>query len=178
MLGGNMPKKHAPEIKLEAIARYEAGYTALSISEKLSVPVPTLKGWFSQSGAKAGALGDELLEQAKQELASTLTKEVTDKKLASLIAEDEILSARIRQKLVAALDCLEPTDTDSAALALRAITAASTAVKNTSDSQRRLLSVKSEDRASNELPELVVKGLTDLEINEINEANRAKISDE
>lgn len=171
-----MPNKYSPEIKLDAIARYEAGYTALSISEELGVPVPTLKGWFSKSGAKSGSSKKELLEQARQGLALALTKEVTDKKLAALIAEDEVLSALIRQRLVVALDHLEPTDNESAALALRAIVAASTAVKNTSDAQRQVLTVKAEERASNELPQLIVKGLARQEIDGINEANNAKLS--
>lgn len=168
-----MPKKHSPEIKLEAIARYEAGYSALSISEYFGVPVPTLKGWFSKEGVKAGSSKADLLEQARQELTLALTKEVTDKKLAALIAEDEVLSARIRQKLVAALDCLDPKDNESAALALRAITAASTAIKNTSDAQRQVLTVKAEERSAIELPQLVVRSLTDGEIEAINESHKA-----
>jgi AraC-like DNA-binding protein len=177
-----MAKTHAtPDEIGEALALREAGYTALAISQRLRISVRTLQRHFAAAGARKGAVKAEVLRRAKDELLARVTSDgaIRDE-AARLVADDLAHSIHLREVILAASEQMKAESLTDAVQVMRAAAAYSTAIKNTSDIIRRSLRLEERDETSDELPELVVKELTQAEIEQLRskEATEEKATSE
>lgn len=159
-----MPGKTvAPHQITEAIAMREAGYTVTAISARLGVSVRTLTRVFEKHGTKKGAVKEEVIAAARQELIEAVTSNERIKHEAARILADDLGHAwLIRRRMVLAGEHLVPKNLEEAALVMRASAAESTALKNTSDMLRNSLRTdKALDAVEQkDLPVLVVEELS------------------
>jgi len=154
-----------PDVVGEALAMREAGYTSLAISQRLGMSIRTLQRHFAAAGTRKGAIKDEVLRKAKDDLMARITSDETIKDEAARLGADDLAhSLHLREVILAASEQMKATNLEEAALVMRAAAAYSTAIKNTSDIIRRSLRVKQRDDVGEELPELVVSELTQAEI--------------
>lgn len=162
-----MTKKVATPDKIaEALALREAGYTALSISQKLDISVRSLQRHFAANGAKKGTLKQEILESARVELLRRVTSDDSIREEAARLINDDLAHARhLRNILVNASEQLQATTLKEAVLVMRAAAAYSTAVRNTSDMLRHTLQIdRTIEDTVTELPELIIRELTPEEV--------------
>ena len=165
-----MTKKTAtPDQISQALALREAGYTTLSISQRLGISVRSLQRHFAEHGVKKGTIKKEVLDTARADLLKRVTSDDAIREEAAKLINDDLAHARhLRDILVEAAEQLQATSLKEAVLVMRAAAAYSTAIKNTSDMMRHTLRIeKSIDDTDKELPELVIKELTNDEIVEL-----------
>lgn len=165
-----MTKKTAtPDQISQALALREAGYTTLSISQKLGISVRSLQRHFAEHGTKKGAIKEEVLATARADLLKRVTSdEVIKEEAAKLINDDLAHAMHLRELMINATEHLQAASLKEAVLVMRAAAAYSTAIKNTSDMMRHTLRIeKTIDDTDKELPELVIKELTSDEIEEM-----------
>jgi len=153
----------------EALALREAGYTALSISQHLGISVRSLQRHFAEHSVKKGSIKEEVLATARADLLKRVTSDQTIKEEAARIINDDLAHARhLRELMINATEHLHANSLKEAVLVMRAAAAYSTAIKNTSDMLRHSLRIeKSIDDAEKEMPELVIKELTQDEIEDL-----------
>lgn len=165
-----MTKKTATPAEIsDALALREAGYTALSISQRLGISVRSLQRHFADHGTKKGSIKKEVLDNARADLLKRVTSDEAIKEEAARLINDDLAHAQhLRELMVNATEHLQATSLKEAVLVMRAAAAYSTAIKNTSDMMRHTLRIeKSIDDTDKELPELVIKELTNEEIVEL-----------
>lgn len=168
----DMTKKTAtPDEISEALAMREAGYTVLSISQKLGISVRSLQRYFADHGAKKGKLKQEVLNEARAELLKRITSDDAIREEAARLINDDLAHARhLRSILVEAAEQLQACTLKDAVMVMRAAAAYSTALKNTSDMMRHTLRVERILDDENEaIPELMVRELTSTEIETLRE---------
>lgn len=165
-----MTKKTATPAEIsEALALREAGYTALSISQRLGISVRSLQRHFADHGTRKGSIKKEVLDNARADLLKRVTSDEAIKEEAAKLINDDLAHAQhLRELMINATEHLQATSLKEAVLVMRAAAAYSTAIKNTSDMMRHTLRIeKSIDDTDKELPELVIKELTNEEIEEL-----------
>lgn len=164
-----------PEKISEALALREAGYTALSISQKLGISVRTLHRHFAKYGTAKGVIQQELLDAARHELIKRVTSDESIREEAAKLINDDLAHAQhLREILINASEQLKATSLKEAALVMRAAAAYSTAIKNTSDILRHTLQIdRTLENTVHELPELVIYELTAEEVEELRVAQTA-----
>lgn len=170
-----MTKKTATPAEIsEALALREVGYTALSISQRLGISVRSLQRHFADHGTKKGSIKKEVLDNARADLLKRVTSDEAIKEEAAKLINDDLAHAQhLRELMISATEHLQATSLKEAVLVMRAAAAYSTAIKNTSDMMRHTLRIeKSIDDTDKELPELVIKELTNDEIEELRKAGR------
>jgi AraC-like DNA-binding protein len=170
-----MTKKTATPAEIsEALALREAGYTALSISQRLGISVRSLQRHFADHGTKKGCIKKEVLENARTDLLKRVTSDEAIKEEAARLINDDLAHAQhLRELMINATEHLQATSLKEAVLVMRAAAAYSTAIKNTSDMMRHTLRIeKSIDDTEKDLPELLVKELTSEEIEAMRKAGR------
>jgi hypothetical protein len=86
------------------------------------------------------------------------------RKRPRLIADDLAHSIPLREVILAASEQMKAESLRDAVQVMRAATAYSTAIKNTSDIIKRSLRLEERENTSDELPELIVTELTQVEI--------------
>ncbi len=167
-----MTRKTATPAEIsEALALREAGYTVLSISQRLGISVRSLQRHFTEHGAKKGVIKEEVLATARADLLKRVTSDDAVREEAARLINDDLAHARhLREIMLNASDQLQATSLKDAVLVMRAAAAYSTAIKNTSDVLRQTLRIdRAVEDAGTELPELIVRELTDAEIKEMRE---------
>lgn len=165
-----MTKKTASPAEIsQALALREAGYTALSISQRLGISVRTLQRYFAEHGVKKGCIKEEVLAQARADLLKRVTSDEAIKEEAAKLINDDLAHAmHLRELMINATEHLQAASLKEAVLVMRAAAAYSTAIKNTSDMMRHTLRIeRTIDDTDKELPELVIKELTSGEIEEM-----------
>lgn len=165
-----MTKKTAtPDQISQALALREAGYTTLSISQKLGISVRSLQRLFAEHGTKKGAIKEEALATARADLLKRVTSDEAIKEEAAKLINDDLAHAmHLRELMINATEHLQASSLKESVMVMRAAAAHSTAIKNTSDMMRHTLRIeKSIDDADKELPELIIKELTGDEIEEM-----------
>lgn len=164
-------KTATPAEIVEALALREAGYTALSISQRLGISVRSLQRHFADHGTKKGAIKEEVLATARADLLKRVTSDDAVREEAAKLINDDLAHARhLREIMIDATEHLQATSLKDAVLVMRAAAAYSTAIKNTSDVLRQTLRIDRvvEDDGS-ELPELIIRELTNEEIKKMRE---------
>jgi hypothetical protein len=162
-----VPGKAIPtHVIADAFALREAGYTVLSISQRLGIGVRTLQRHFAGHGVKKGRLVVAVIQQARAELLARVTSsDVIRQEAAELVNDDLAHSRHLRTLLVNASAQMKATSLRDAVQVMRAAAAYSTALKNTSDVIRRSLRLDALIEFGQEaLPELVVVELTEGEV--------------
>lgn len=170
-----MTKKTATPAEIsQALALREAGYTALSISQRLGISVRSLQRHFADHGTKKGSIKKEVLENARADLLKRVTSDEAIKEEAARLINDDLAHAQhLRELMINATEHLQATSLKEAVLVMRAAAAYSTAIKNTSDMMRHTLRIeKSIDDTEKDLPELLIKELTSDEIEAMRKAGR------
>jgi len=170
-----MTKKTANPAEIsQALALREAGYTALSISQRLGISVRSLQRHFADHGTKKGSIKKEVLDNARADLLKRVTSDEAIKEEAARLINDDLAHAQhLRELMINATEHLQATSLKEAVLVMRAAAAYSTAIKNTSDMMRHTLRIeKSIDDTEKDLPELLIKELTSDEIEAMRKAGR------
>lgn len=155
-------KTATPDEIAQALAMREAGYTVLSISQRLGISVRSLQRHFAEHGSRKGAIKQELLEQARAALLQRVTSDDAIREEAACLINDDLAHAHhLRRIMIDASEHLQAADLKEAALVMRAAAAYSTAVKNTSDMLRHTLKMeRTLEDAATELPELIVREMS------------------
>lgn len=172
-----MGKKTATPAEITgALALREAGYTVLSISQRLGISVRSLQRHFAEHGVKKGCIKEEVLATARADLLKRVTSDEAINEEAAKLINDDLAHARfLREVMIDAAEQLQATSLKEAVLVMRAAAAYSTAIKNTSDMMRHSLRIeKTIDDTGKELPELVIKELTNEEIEEMRRVGRGE----
>lgn len=162
-----MTKKTATPVEIsEALALREAGYTALSISQRLGISVRSLQRHFAEHGVKRGSIKEEVLASARADLLKRVTSDEAIREEAARIINDDLAHARhLRELMIDAAEHLQASSLKDAALVMRAAAAYSTAIKNTSDVLRQTLRLdRAIDESDEGLPDLVICELTSEEV--------------
>lgn len=171
-------KEVTPKEVTEILVLREAGYTALAIANRLGISLRTVQRHLSEHGTKKGGLKKEVIEKAKAELFKSVTSShAIREEAAKLIIDDIAYSQHIRSVMLEATEYLKATSLADAALVMRAIAAASTALKNTSDMLRHSFGVDKIIDGAGEVPDLNVTELTKEQIEEIVSKEKADIYD-
>lgn len=168
-----MTRKTAePEEISQALAMREAGYTALSISQRLGISIRSLQRHFAGHGTKKGAIKQELLTAAREEILKRVISDDTIKEEAARLINDDLAHVRhLRSIMVAASEQLHACSLKEAIQVMRAAAAYSTAIKNTSDMIRHTLRLDDTIESADEnLPELVINEMTQEQIMKLREA--------
>lgn len=171
-------KEVTPKEVTEILVLREAGYTALAIAQRLGISIRTVQRHLSEHGAKKGSLKKEVIDKAKADLFESVTSgHAIREEAAKLIIDDIAYSQHLRTVMLEATEHLKATSLVDAALVMRAIAAASTALKNTSDMLRHSLGVDKVIDDAGEVPDLNVTELTNEQIEEIIKKDKADIQD-
>ena len=147
----------------------EVGYTVLSISQELGISVRTLNRHFADYGAKKGTVKNTLLDAARDDLMKRVLSDDAIREEAARLINDDLAHARhLRTLLADASEQLVASSLKDAVLVMRAAAAYSTAIKNTSDVLRHSLRIEHLlDETGKELPELIVRELSDKDVEQI-----------
>lgn len=171
-------KEVTPKEVTEILVLREAGYTALAIANRFGVSTRTVQRHLSEHGAKKGSLKKEVIDKAKADLFESVTSShAIREEAARLIIDDIAHSQHLRTVMLEATEHLKATSLVDAALVMRAVAAASTALKNTSDMLRHSLGVDKVIDDVGEVPDLNVTELTKEQIEEIINKDKANIQD-
>jgi predicted transcriptional regulator len=157
-----------PKEVTEILALREAGYTVLAISQKFNISVRTVHRHLSTHGAKKGSLKQEVIDNARNDLLKLVTSSPTIREeAAKLIADNLSHTNHVRNIMIEASEHLVATNVHEAAIVMRAAAAYSTALKNTSDTIRSSLGADKVTDDAGEIPELVIRELTNDEVDAI-----------
>lgn len=165
-----MPGKSlTPSQISEAATLRAAGYTLTAISVRLGISVSSLQRAFKLHAVKKATSIASAIEHASQDLTESLMLDDRIKEeVARLLVDDLAHTSLLREKAAATIESLNPSDTESAALTMRALAAYSTLLKNTSDTLRNSLGVSErrihQQTALADLPALTVTEMTADEI--------------
>lgn len=164
-------KQTTPDQGAQAVILREAGYTLPAIAERLGISLSTVQRLLKKHKAVVGAATQALIEKARDEmLTSAYSLDSVQKTAASLVLDDLALSQKIRQKLFSALDYLDPSNP----IAFRSLAASATTLKLTQDVGRRALPLDKLEQAQavEELPELEIRIMTPLDVEEMRAQQR------
>ena len=153
-----------PKVISQMIIMREAGYTVLSISQKLGFSTRTVQRHITENNAKKGTIKKEVIELAREELTKVITSNPTIREEAAKLITDNIAqSNHLRELALVASEHLIATNPKEAMLVMRGLAAYSTVIKNTSDTLMHSFGVDKLKDEVGELPELIVKELSNQE---------------
>src|SRR6185369_1079923 len=103
-----MTKKTASPAEIsQALALREAGYTALSISQRLGISVRSLQRHFTEHGVKKGSIKEEVLATARADLLKRVTSDEAIKEEAAKLINDDLAHAmHLRELMITATEHL------------------------------------------------------------------------
>lgn len=157
-------KNTAPDVLAEALSMRAAGYTTVAISQKLGLSVRTLARHFAKHGTSKGSALPNVIEASRSELLALITSDDRIRQEVAQHMQDDLAHvAAVREAMadtLARINEKPPTTLDEVALAMRALVAYSTALKNTSDVWRHGLRLDKRTDDDKPLPELVISELT------------------
>jgi hypothetical protein len=169
-------KTVGPDEIAQAVAMREAGFTVLSISERMGISVRSLQRHFAVHGARKGSVKQELLDTARSELMKRVTSDDSIREEAARLINDDIAHMRhLRGLMLQASAHLQARSLAEAVLIMRAAAAYSTALKNSSDMLRHSLRIdRTLDDVQTEVPELVVRELTEHEVEVLRQGQKSE----
>jgi lambda repressor-like predicted transcriptional regulator len=167
-----MAAKHIPpEMKAKIIALRQAGFSLASIADQTDTSISTVKRHVSAT--RKGSVKQELIDEARKELLSTLTDDAVKAQLAALVVDDISIAHRIRSNIVSTLEHIEnqkPSGLAEAGQTMRALSSAATGLKLTGDALRQSLGVTQRglhESNTDDLPELIIQDMTGEDIAKI-----------
>jgi hypothetical protein len=166
-----MTGKHiTPEQKTRALTLRSAGYTLTVIADKTDMSVSTLKRLLKTHLVKKGGLKKSVIRRATDQLIHDATTiETIKREAASLLLDDLAIVKRLRVAIAEATEVLSSTNTSEALQVMRAASAGAVALKSTSETAHKSLGLDKEKDPDSALPELVIRVLTESEIEEIHD---------
>ena len=166
----DMPGKRLTNKQIiEAITLREAGFTLASIAQRLDISISSLQRAFKRHSVKRGSIHQNSIEKAREELLSHVTStERIKEEAAKLVADDLAHSRLIREKAALTIESLTASNTAEAALAMRALVAYSTLIKNTTDTVRSSMGL-SQDNVFEEMKEVSDLVITEMTAEEIHQ---------
>lgn len=169
-------KQITPQKKIEALTLRAGGYTMTVISDRTGISVSSLKRLFKNHAVTKGKMKQEAIEQATEALMTDANAiEHIKREVSSLILDDIAIAKRIRAVIAEAADRLTASDTSEALQVMRAASAASVALKSTSETLRKSLGIDRQSDLSDELPELTIRIMTDQEIQSVKDKARKQL---
>lgn len=169
-------KRKTPDEVAQVLAMREAGWTMPAIAQQLGVSIATIQRITKKHGVKAGAAQAALVQQAREQLLdNAFLLDRAQEIAAAMVNDDFALAQQIRQKVAEAVDAIDPA---GGPLALRGLAAAATALKLTQDVARRALPLDRLNEALHveEMPELVVRVMTEEDVKELRERQRRELA--
>lgn len=161
----------APDVLAQALSMRAAGYTTVAISQKLGLSARTLARHFAKHGISKGSALPEVIEASRSELLALITSDDRIRQEVAQHLQDDLAHVKaLRETLadtLARINEKPPTTLDEVALAMRALVAYSTALRNTSDVWRHGLRLDKRTDDDKPLPELVISELTADQINQL-----------
>lgn len=168
-----------PDIEAQAVVMLEVGYTLTSVAKRLDLSISTVKRIKKRRGVVAGSVTQEMINAHRAELRNSVDEEWIKTQASALIDDELALAHELRERVYTALEkAPAPDDMQSWGMHLRGLTAASTALKNTSEVLHRAISYNRSESEAEQLPELVVRALTDEEIQAIKAAGASRLESE
>jgi len=171
-------KRLTPTQITEAATLRAAGFTLTAISERIGVSVSSLQRAFKRHSVKRASLSAEAVKRATDDLLGHVTSSDRIKEEAARIVADDLAHSRlIREKAATTLEALGASDTAEAALAMRALAAYSTVLKNTTDTLRRSMRLDRDGLYEDleELPELPIIEMSADEVAEVRRKAAARL---
>lgn len=159
-----MTKNTAPDAIAQALTLRAAGYTTAAISQELGIGVRTLGRHFAKHGTSKGSAMPEVIEASRSKLLALITSDDAIRQQAAQLLHDDLAHVQaVRAAMAVTLEAISekpPTTPKDAALTMRAIVAASTALKNTADVWRHSLRMDERTADDKPMPELHIHELT------------------
>jgi lambda repressor-like predicted transcriptional regulator len=156
----------------EIIVLRAANWSLASIAIKTGVSVSTIQRTLRKHPTPKGAAIGEAITQARKELVEAFKGDERVQALYQEIISDTVSHIKqARDKAAIAVECLDPTDTDTAALALRGLTAHATMTATHCTTLRQFIPELLEKDDSS-LPELVIRALTREDVERLREEQR------
>lgn len=161
-------KVKTPEEIQQAILLREAGYSLASIAEKTSISVTTLSRHLKAHKTAKGTLRPEAIEEAKRQLLidGGLIDELK-RQIASTVCDDYAQFTQLRRATALTLDALMNDATLPAHYKTRGLAAIATTLRLSQELARKALGADDLQPAPESLPEIIVRELTDEEINQM-----------
>lgn len=150
----------------EAVTLRQAGYALSAITEKTNISAATLHRHFRTHSVGKGAITAEAIEAARQQLLDDADFVGNLKaQIASSILDDLNMSRAIKERAMLVLEELESEDIP-AMIKARSLASVATAVKVSSDIQRRSLRLDDPSTLlqSDDLPQLTISLMSPEEI--------------
>jgi isocitrate dehydrogenase kinase/phosphatase len=160
-----------PNQKAQIVTLRSAGYSISTIADRVGVSVSTVKR-VSHSTPK-GTVKQELIDEAKKELLTSLLDDTVKSQLAALVVDDISIAHRIRSNIVSTLEHIEnqkPSGLAEAGQTMRALSSAATGLKLTGDALRQSLGVTQRglhESNTDDLPELIIQDMTGEDLHKI-----------
>jgi hypothetical protein len=162
LTGATMKGKHATlsQIK-QTLALRAAGMTKAVIAESTGLSISTISRISKRFNAPKGTAIKRLIEEAQSDMLGKLTDDSALRlEVAKLMYEDMALNRLLRDKIAESLDTLQTDDPSSAAVNLRALNSAASAIITAQKAARTAVGMNNEDVADKELPVLHIEELT------------------
>lgn len=170
-----MPVRQAtPKEIIEMLTLREAGYSVLHIAQKIGFNHRTVSRYLADNKVKKGGLKEAVIQNAREELAKSITSDETVRESAKLLVDNLAHVKLIREIMIEASEHLVATDLKGAALVLRAAASYSVAIKNTSDMLRCSFEMGKASDDLEDMPELTIKVITDSQAAEMQIAGIVK----
>ncbi|MFK7160836.1 helix-turn-helix domain-containing protein [Marinospirillum sp. MEB164] len=157
--------KHANITQIKkALALRSIGMTRAAIAEKTGLSPATLSRIFKRFNAPKGAAVERLAREAQSELLDKLNNnQALRLEIAKLLHEDMALTRLIREKIADSLEALDTTSPEAAAVNLRALNSAASAMITAQKTARIALGAES-ITDEEVMPVLRIETLTDTDI--------------
>lgn len=155
-------KRATPNQVKQVVAMRAAGWPLSAIKVEVGLSISTIQRICRRHNTKPGELQDKLVAASKKKLVESITNDERLQEHFSEMLLDSIAQSKLgREKALEAMEVLNPTNLNEAALTMRALSAHATATKTYADMLRQLMpSIE----VAEELPEFVVKVMNDEDI--------------
>lgn len=179
-----MSGKHSTLSQVKkAIALRAIGLSRAAIADQTGLSESTLARIFRKHGASKGAAIPRLLEETKRQLIESLSNDQSlQLEAAKLMIEDLALNRTLRDKISESLAQLPTNDPNEAAMNLRALNSAASALITAQKAARVAIGADQDRALADELPVLTIVGMTEEQVAEMryqqNEARKAFEQDE
>ena len=175
-----MPGKHASlsQVK-QVLALREIGATRAVIATETGLSLSTITRICKRFSASKGRLTSKLVEDSQERLIERMTDDKQlQKEIALIVADDLITSKIIREQIVNSVLKLDMSDPEQIPTNLRALNSGASALATVQKIGRIATGADQNDEIGEELPELTIHVLTDEEVAEIRERQRAEMAGE
>lgn len=167
-----------PDEVAQILAMRAAGWTHAAIAQKVDLSVRQVQRHVKDHKVEKGIINQTLIEEARSALMESVTNDSTIKTLIATQLHDDISHVRLlRDRAALVMDGLIPTTLEESALAMRALAAHSTVLKNTSDILHRYTRKSIDDlgETTKIRPEITIRVIDDAEARRLVEESASRV---